>query len=132
MSCSFFSALLLVRLLRFRQFLKLILNQVERAYHFVKIIVACLHRLPKLPESTKHKQAIPNKGLLFYSPCDYHCIGLCSTLVFLYRSFSAGVVIKWHVSVCKDFFAAASRLVWGAGGGGGVTSAMSLLLSKTE
>jgi hypothetical protein len=46
---------------------KLILNQVKRASHFVKIIVACTHRLPKLPESTQRKQAIPNKGSLFYS-----------------------------------------------------------------
>jgi hypothetical protein len=29
----------------------------------LKIIVACPHRLPKLPESTQRKQAIPNKGL---------------------------------------------------------------------
>jgi hypothetical protein len=48
----------------------LILNQVERASHFVKIIVACPHRLPKLPESTERKQAIPNKGSLFYSHCE--------------------------------------------------------------
>jgi hypothetical protein len=33
---------------------KLILNQVKRASHFVKIIVACPHRLPKLPESRAH------------------------------------------------------------------------------
>jgi hypothetical protein len=66
-----FSALLLVLLLRFIlvniEFLerkKLILNQVKRASHFVKIIVACPHRLPKLPESTQHKQAIPKKGSL--------------------------------------------------------------------
>jgi hypothetical protein len=73
-----FSALLLVQLLKFRQFVnieyrerkKLILNQVKRASHFVKIIVACPHRLPKLPESTQRKQAIPNKGSLFYSHCD--------------------------------------------------------------
>jgi hypothetical protein len=32
---------------------KLILNQAKRAFHFVKIIVACPHRLPKLPESTQ-------------------------------------------------------------------------------
>jgi hypothetical protein len=59
-------------LLRFRQFFerkKLILNQVKRASHFVKIIVACPHRLPKLPQSTQLKQAIPNKGSLFYSHC---------------------------------------------------------------
>jgi hypothetical protein len=31
--------------------------------------VACPHRLPKLPESTQRKQAIPNKGSLFYSHC---------------------------------------------------------------
>jgi hypothetical protein len=48
---------------------KLILNQVKRTSHFVKIIVACPHRLPKLPESTQRKQAIPNKGSLFYSHC---------------------------------------------------------------
>jgi hypothetical protein len=49
---------------------KRILYQVKRASHFVKIIVACPHRLPKLPESTRRKQAIPNKGSLFYSHCD--------------------------------------------------------------
>jgi hypothetical protein len=43
--------------------------KVKRASHFVKIIVACPHRLPKLPESTQRKQAIPNKGSLFYSHC---------------------------------------------------------------
>jgi hypothetical protein len=48
---------------------KVILNQVKRASHFVKIIVACPHRLPKLPKSTQRKQAIPNKGSLFYSHC---------------------------------------------------------------
>jgi hypothetical protein len=42
----------------------------KRASHFVKIIVACPHRLPKLPKSTQRKQAIPNKGSLFYSHCD--------------------------------------------------------------
>jgi hypothetical protein len=44
--------------------------KVKRASHFVKIRVACPHRLPKLPESTQRKQAIPNKGSLFYSHCD--------------------------------------------------------------
>jgi hypothetical protein len=48
---------------------KLILNKVQRTSHFVKIIVACPHRLPKLPESTQRKQTIPNKGSLFYSHC---------------------------------------------------------------
>jgi hypothetical protein len=48
----------------------LILNQVERASHFVKVIVACPHRLPKLPESTLRKQARPNNGSLFCSHCD--------------------------------------------------------------
>jgi hypothetical protein len=48
---------------------KLILNQVKRASHLVKIVVAGPHRLPKLPESTERKQAIPNKGSLFYSHC---------------------------------------------------------------
>jgi hypothetical protein len=43
--------------------------KVKRAFHFVKIIAACPHRLPKLPESTQRKQAIPNKGSLFYSHC---------------------------------------------------------------
>jgi hypothetical protein len=77
-----FSALLLVRSvaeiqsvcfvnIEFRECKKLILNQVKRASHFVKIIVACPHRLPKLPESTKRKQAIPNKGSLFYSHCGH-------------------------------------------------------------
>jgi hypothetical protein len=43
---------------------------LKRASHFVKIIVACPHRLPKLPESTLRKQARPNNGSLFYSHCD--------------------------------------------------------------
>jgi hypothetical protein len=37
----------------------MILNEVKRASHYVKIIVACPHRLPKLPESTQRNQAIP-------------------------------------------------------------------------
>jgi hypothetical protein len=57
--------------IEFRERKKLILNQVKRASHFVKIIVACPHRLPKLPKSTQRKQAIPNKGSLFYSHCGY-------------------------------------------------------------
>jgi hypothetical protein len=44
---------------------------LKRASHFVKIIVACPHHLPKLPESTQRKQAIPNKGSLFYSHCGF-------------------------------------------------------------
>jgi hypothetical protein len=56
--------------IEFRERKKLILNQVKRASHFVKIIVVCPHRLPKLPESTQRKQAIPNKGSLFYSHCE--------------------------------------------------------------
>jgi hypothetical protein len=51
-------------------------RSLKRASHFVKIIVACHHHLPKLPESTQRKQAIPNKGSLFYSHCGfntYHC-----------------------------------------------------------
>jgi hypothetical protein len=47
----------------------MILNQVERASHFVKVIVACPHRLPKRPESTLRKQARPNNGSLFCSHC---------------------------------------------------------------
>jgi hypothetical protein len=43
--------------------------KVKRASHFVKMIVACPHRLPKLPKSTQRKQAIPNKGSLFCSHC---------------------------------------------------------------
>jgi hypothetical protein len=43
---------------------------LKRASHFVKIIVACPHRLPKLPESTLRKQARPNNGSLFCSHCD--------------------------------------------------------------
>jgi hypothetical protein len=42
---------------------------LKRASHFVKIIVACPHRLPILPESTLRKQARPNNGSLFYSHC---------------------------------------------------------------
>jgi hypothetical protein len=56
--------------IEFHERKKLVLNQVKRASHFVKIIVACAHRLPKLPESTQPKQAIPNKGSLFYSHCE--------------------------------------------------------------
>jgi hypothetical protein len=41
--------------------------------------VTCPHRLIKLPESTQRKQAIPNKGSLFYSHCDW------DTLYILYR-----------------------------------------------
>jgi hypothetical protein len=43
---------------------------LKRASHFVKIIAACPHRLPKLPESTLRKQARPNNGSLFCSHCD--------------------------------------------------------------
>jgi hypothetical protein len=78
-----FSALLLVQLLRFRQFFcKYWVSWAQkadfepcfkRASQFVKIIVACPHHLPKLPESTQRKQAIPNKGSLFYSHCDSTC-----------------------------------------------------------
>jgi hypothetical protein len=39
--------------IEFHEHKKLILNQVNRASHFVKIIVACPHHLPKLPESTQ-------------------------------------------------------------------------------
>jgi hypothetical protein len=42
---------------------------LKRASHFVKIIVACPHHLPKLPESTLRKQARPNNGSLFCSHC---------------------------------------------------------------
>jgi hypothetical protein len=42
---------------------------LKRASHFVKIIVACPHRLPKLPELMLRKQARPNNGSLFYSHC---------------------------------------------------------------
>jgi hypothetical protein len=63
--------------IEFRERKKLILNQVKRTSHFVKIIVACPHRLPKLPESTKRKQAIPNMGSLFYS----HCAGTLTAAV---------------------------------------------------
>jgi hypothetical protein len=51
--------------IEFCQLKKLILNQFQRASHFVKIVVACPHRLPKLPESTLRKQARPNNGSLF-------------------------------------------------------------------
>jgi hypothetical protein len=43
---------------------------LKRASHFVKIIVACPHRLPKLPKLTLCKQARPNNGSLFYSHCE--------------------------------------------------------------
>jgi hypothetical protein len=56
--------------IEFCQLKKLILNQFQRASHFVKIVVACPHRLPKLPESTLCKQARPNNGSLFYSHCE--------------------------------------------------------------
>jgi hypothetical protein len=55
---------------------KLILNQGKRASHFVKIIVACPHRLPKLPESTLRKQARPNNGSLFCSHCATDIVAL--------------------------------------------------------
>jgi ferredoxin len=58
----------------------LILNQVKRASHFVKITVAGPHRLPKLAESTLRKQARPNNGSLFCSHCGL-CIALCSASV---------------------------------------------------
>jgi hypothetical protein len=38
---------------------KLILNKVKKASHFVKIIVACPHRLPKQPESTHVNRQYP-------------------------------------------------------------------------
>jgi hypothetical protein len=41
--------------IEFCELKKLILNQFQRASHFVKIVVACPHRLPKLPESTLRK-----------------------------------------------------------------------------
>jgi hypothetical protein len=54
---------------------------LKRASHFVKIIVACPHRLPKLPESTLRKQARPNNGSLFYSHCgsDHTTVGVTTT-----------------------------------------------------
>jgi hypothetical protein len=55
--------------IEFRERKKLILNQIKRASHFVKIVVACPHHLPKLPESTQRKQAMPNKGSLFSGHC---------------------------------------------------------------
>jgi hypothetical protein len=64
-----------MHILSFMSAKKLILNQVKRASHFVKILVACYHRLPKLPESTQRKQAIPNKDSLFYSHCGLGCKG---------------------------------------------------------
>jgi hypothetical protein len=48
--------------IEFRECKKQILNQVKRASHFVKIIVTCPHRLPKLPKSNQRKHAIPNNG----------------------------------------------------------------------
>jgi hypothetical protein len=65
------------RQFEFRERKKLIMNQVKRTSHFVKIIVACPHRLPKLPESTECIHAIPNKGSLFYS----HCAGTLTAAV---------------------------------------------------
>jgi hypothetical protein len=59
--------------IEFRERKRLILNQIKKASHFVKIIVACPQRLPKLPESTQRKQAISNKGSLFYSHCGLLC-----------------------------------------------------------
>jgi hypothetical protein len=43
-------------------------QSLKRASHFVKIIVACPHRLPKLPESTLRKQARPTVGHLLEYP----------------------------------------------------------------
>jgi hypothetical protein len=56
-------------------------NQVKIASHFVKLIVAFPHRLPKLPESTRHKQAIPNKGSLFYNHCGAIAISLLVLII---------------------------------------------------
>jgi hypothetical protein len=61
---------IILQILSFVSAKKLILSQVTGASHFVKIIVACPHRLPKLPESTQRKQVIPNNGSLFYSHRD--------------------------------------------------------------
>jgi hypothetical protein len=47
---------------------------LKRASHFVKIIVACPHRLPKLPEPTLRKQARPNNGSLFFSHCAHNAV----------------------------------------------------------
>jgi hypothetical protein len=41
--------------IEFRERKKLILNQVKRASHFVKIIVACPHRLPKLTPNCQNQ-----------------------------------------------------------------------------
>jgi hypothetical protein len=62
--------------IEFHERKKLILNQVKRSSHFVKIIAACPHRLPKPPESTHRKQAIAilTTGSLFYSHCALHLI----------------------------------------------------------
>jgi hypothetical protein len=66
--------------IEFRELKKLILNQVKRASYFVKIIVAYPHRLPKLPESTRRKQAIFKKGSLFY--IHYGCFPIDSKYSF--------------------------------------------------
>jgi hypothetical protein len=68
----------------------MILNQVKRASHFFKIIVACCHRLPKLPESIKLKQAIPNKGSLFHSHCAF--------------APSSGQNLMFTLFLCNTFF----------------------------
>jgi hypothetical protein len=60
--------------------------KVKRASHFVKIRVACPHRLPKLPESTQRKEAIPNKGSLFYSHCGVVLVARVETSCFQYFS----------------------------------------------
>jgi hypothetical protein len=73
--------------------------KVKRASHFVKIRVACPHRLPKLPESTQRKQAIPNKGSLFYSHCGLYQVTFlaCTGVHFLFVPPRPNLLVMKHV-----------------------------------
>jgi hypothetical protein len=68
---------------------------LKRASHFVKIIVACPHHLPKLPESTLCKQGRPNNGSLFCSHCDKDVFqNSLATKMIVRANFCAAVFIR--------------------------------------
>jgi hypothetical protein len=81
----------------------LILNQVKRASHFVKITVAGPHRLPKLPKSTLRKQARPNNGSLFCSHCAF-CV-----VLFLKRSRNQSSI---RCVYCRNHVLASTCCLW--------------------
>jgi hypothetical protein len=71
-----FSALLLLRLLRFWTFVcKYWVSWAPKSWFWTKFSFRknIINRVPKLPESTRRKQAIFNKGSLFYSHCGLCC-----------------------------------------------------------